>query len=216
MSKAVVLLSSGLDSTVNLYAAKRELDVVQVLTYDYGQRAASKEISQSQMLCKKLNLQHQVIELSWFRELTTSSLIDRSQKVPQGTEVKIDDLLRSHETAKSVWVPNRNGVFLNIAASFAEAMGAQFVIPGFNIEEAATFADNSQEYMAALDHSFSFSTANKIKVKCFTADKNKTEIVKMGRVLGVDFDLIWPCYFGGEKICGECESCLRFKRALEA
>lgn len=45
---------------------------------------------------------------------------------------------------------------------------------------------------------------------------NKTEIVKMGREIGVNFDQIWPCYFSGDEICGKCESCLRFQRALKA
>lgn len=216
MSKAVVLLSSGLDSTVNLYVTMTHYEVVRVLTFDYGQRAALKEISQSQKICSLLQLPHQVIELPWFKEITHTALVNRSESIPQGDSVKIDNLAQSQKTAKHVWVPNRNGVFLNIAASVAEGLGADYVVPGFNKEEAATFPDNSIEYMAALDRSFSFSTANKVKIFCSTANKNKTEIVKIGRELNVPFNLMWPCYFSGEKICRQCESCQRFLRALES
>lgn len=216
MDKAIVLLSSGLDSTVNLYKAMNHIEVVRVLTFDYGQRACEREISQSQKICRELRLSHQVIELPWFKDITQTSLVNRSAKVPLGEQVKIDDLSQSNMTAKSVWVPNRNGVFLNIAASVAEGLGAKFIVPGFNKEEAATFPDNSADYMVALDRAFGFSTANQIKVLCYTSEKNKTEIVKMGRELKVPFELIWPCYFNGENICEQCESCQRFLRALKA
>lgn len=211
--RSVVLLSSGLDSTVNLYEAKRESDVVLALTFDYGQRAAHNETESAKKIANKLNVPHKVLSLDWFREFTHSSLVNRSAEVPTAL-VKIDDLARSNETAKAVWVPNRNGIFLNIAAAFAEGLNAQWIIPGFNAEEATTFPDNSQAYLEAATVSLSFSTANKVEVKCFTTQLTKPQIVERGRKLGVDFTQIWPCYFGGEKPCGECESCRRFNRAM--
>jgi 7-cyano-7-deazaguanine synthase len=61
--KSVVLLSAGLDSTVNLYAAKKDGQVLLALTFDYGQRAAKKEILKAKALCKKLKVPHQVLKL---------------------------------------------------------------------------------------------------------------------------------------------------------
>lgn len=213
--KAIVLFSSGLDSTVNLYEASHELDVLKVLTFDYGQRAADKEIEYSQKVCQKLNLSHDVLSLKWLGQITQTSLVNTSMNVPVNEEVCIDDVETSEETKNAVWVPNRNGVFLNIAASYADALQADFVIPGFNKEEAATFPDNSEDYMHALDTSFSFSTSQGVKVLCYTSHLDKTEIVKKGKSLNVDFSLVWPCYFSGEEPCGECESCQRFERAKE-
>ena len=137
-----------------------------------------------------------------------------AQKIPTGREVSIDDMERSTETMKAVWVPNRNGILLNIAAGFAEGLDASFVIPGFNVEEAATFPDNSQDYMNALDEAFSFSTRNRVKVKCFSTAMNKTQIVTEAAKLEVPLKDLWPCYFAEEKWCGECESCQRFSRAI--
>jgi 7-cyano-7-deazaguanine synthase len=211
--RSVVLLSSGLDSTVNFYEAKRESDVVLALTFDYGQRAAQQEVESAQKIANKLDVPHKVLNLDWFKDFTHSSLVNRSAEVPT-TAVKIDDLSRSNETAKAVWVPNRNGIFLNIAAAFAEGLNAQWIIPGFNAEEATTFPDNSQAYLEAATNSLSYSTANKVEVKCFTTHLTKSQIVERGRKLGVDFKQIWPCYFGGEQPCGECESCRRFNRAM--
>ncbi|OFZ18643.1 MAG: 7-cyano-7-deazaguanine synthase QueC [Bdellovibrionales bacterium RBG_16_40_8] len=213
---AVVLLSSGLDSTVNLYCARRELNISKAITFNYGQRAARREIEHSQKICKVLNIEHNIIEILWLGEWTSTSLVNTKVNVPQGEEIKIDDYQKSLKTAKAVWVPNRNGIFLNIAAALAESLEADYVIPGFNKEEAVTFPDNTQEYLDALENCFSFSTASKVKTLCFTADKNKSEIVQLGRKLQVPFDLMWPCYLGEEKICQKCESCKRFLGALEA
>ncbi len=214
-SKAVVLLSSGLDSSVNLFEAVKSHDVVMAITFDYGQKAAPSEIRSAGRLSDYIKVPHKVIELPFFRDFNRSSLIVKSGKIPTGDSVKIDDLETSLQTAKTVWVPNRNGIFLNIAAGFAEALGAEFIIPGFNLEEAQTFPDNTEDYMHALTNSFGYSTANKVKVKCFTSAMNKTEIAKRGRELGLPFEMIWPCYFTGEKWCGQCESCQRSKNAMK-
>lgn len=213
--KTVVILSGGLDSSVNLYLASQQTKVELALTFNYGQRAFEKEIQASQKLTQNLGIKHQVIDLQWMKLFGKSSLIDNSLAIPK-SEVSIDDHNTSLQTAKSVWVPNRNGIFLNIGAGFAESLGAKYLIPGFNLEEATTFPDNSLDFMKALDHSFSFSTQNKVETFCFTVNLNKTEIVSLGMQLQLPFKELWPCYLTAEKWCGECESCKRFKRALIA
>jgi len=214
--KSVVLLSSGLDSTVNLFEAHQKTEIVLVLTFNYGQRAVLKEIDRAQKLCKLLKLKHQVIDITWFSGVGKSSLIDKSKTVPTGQSVSIDNFKVSTETASSVWVPNRNGVFLNIAAAFAESLNAEVVIPGFNQEEATTFPDNSLAFMKALDNSFEYSTANKVKISCYTVNLSKPEIVEKAKSLNIPLEYIWPCYFADNQWCGQCESCQRSKRAFEA
>jgi len=211
MTKSVVLFSAGLDSTVNLYEAKRISQVCLVLTFNYGQKAARREIEKSKEVCFNLKLNHRVIELPWIGELTWTALVSNQMEIPTG--VPLDDLKITEESAAAVWVPNRNGVFLNVAATFAESMGAKWVIPGFNREEATTFPDNSQEFVEAVNRSLSFSTRSQVEVRCFTSALDKRAIYRRARELGADFSLMWPCYSGEEKPCGQCESCLRFQRA---
>jgi 7-cyano-7-deazaguanine synthase len=212
----VVLLSGGLDSTLNLYEAHAAGAVKLALTFDYGQRAAAKEIQSASALAKSLDIAHQVLKLDWFSFFTKSSLVNRGEAIPVGKQISIDDQARSEASAKAVWVPNRNGIFLNIGAAFAEGLGATDVVPGFNIEEAATFPDNSEDFLDALSGSLAYSTGGRVKASCFTTRLNKTAIVRRGRELKMQFDLVWPCYFGGEKPCGDCESCQRFERAMQA
>jgi 7-cyano-7-deazaguanine synthase len=215
MKKSLVLLSSGMDSTVNLYAAKEQSDISLALTFDYGQRAATKELASAAKLAAGLKIPHQIIKLDFFKFFTGSSLLNPEKTIPSGADISMDDKKVSDETAKSVWVPNRNGIFLNIAAGMAENLKVDWVVPGFNAEEAVTFPDNSAGFLKAMDASLTYSTAYPVRTHCFTTDLSKTEIVKMGEKLGVHWALMWPCYLQNEKWCGQCESCQRSKRAFQ-
>jgi 7-cyano-7-deazaguanine synthase len=121
----------------------------------------------------------------------------------------------SVRSAKAVWVPNRNGVFIEIAAAHAESLGATRLITGFNKEEAVTFPDNSPQYVAAVNRALLFSTANGVRVVSYTGALEKKGIVRLGRRLGAPLKHIWPCYEGGRAWCRRCESCLRSLRALD-
>lgn len=214
MKRSAVLLSAGLDSTVNLFRAKEESDVVLALTFDYGQRASEREIAHAAQLAKYVGCAHHVVRLPWFRDFTKTSLINTAAEIPTDG-VSIDDHNASTHSAKAVWVPNRNGIFLNIGAGFAEGLNADWLVPGFNLEEAGTFPDNSEAYLQAATRAMQFSTSNHVQVHCFTTELTKSEIVKVGRRLNVPFEMIWTCYLGGETQCGKCESCQRFARALK-
>ncbi len=214
---AVVLLSGGLDSAVNLKRALDDGGVALALTFDYGQRAARREAAAAAVMCRQLEVRHRVVALPWLAEICATALVDQGKPVPK---VQVCDLgeraVTEGETADRVWVPNRNGVLVNAAAAFAEYLGASSVVAGFNAEEAATFPDNSADFVAAANAALAFSTRGKVSVKCYTHDLTKVEIVRMGREIGAPLPLVWSCYHGGSEHCWECESCARLERALRA
>ncbi|MBI4374480.1 MAG: 7-cyano-7-deazaguanine synthase QueC [Deltaproteobacteria bacterium] len=214
MEKSILILSGGLDSTVSSFIAKEKTEPILALTFDYGQRAARREIEASSKIAGKLGVPHRVMSLGWLAEITKSPLVNREQKIPQLKEQDLDNINRSRETARAVWVPNRNGVFLNIAAAFAEALDASLLVTGFNAEEGITFPDNSAPFGRAADDFFWFSTLNRTRVISFTQGMTKVEIADKGKRLGVDFAEIWFCYEGNEKPCRQCESCQRSLRAI--
>lgn len=214
-SSAVVLLSAGLDSSFNLAMACAKFDVRLALTFNYGQKAARQEIDHATRLAEHYRVPHHVLFLPWFKDFTKTALLGGG-KIPTGSRVGIDNIKKSRATAKRVWVPNRNGILLNIAAGFAEGLGAKYVIPGFNLEEGATFPDNTEEFLGTLDAAWSYSTASEVKSFCFSTKLTKTEIVKRGIELDLPFEMLWPCYFAKTKWCGACESCQRYQRALGA
>jgi 7-cyano-7-deazaguanine synthase len=202
----VAILSGGLDSTVSLAVAARKMKVVLALTFDYGQRAAKRERAASAKIARHYRIPHRVIGIPWLAGLTDTALVNRRAAIPRNE--------MSVRSAKAVWVPNRNGVFIEIAAAHAESLGATRLITGFNREEAVTFPDNSPEYVDAVNRALSYSTANGVRVVSFTAGLDKPQIVALGRRLDAPLKLIWPCYEGGRTWCGECESCLRSLRAI--
>ncbi|HEX4922702.1 MAG TPA: 7-cyano-7-deazaguanine synthase QueC [Bdellovibrionales bacterium] len=210
---SVVLASGGLDSIVNLYEAVKSTGVKLALTFNYGQRAAQREAAAAAWHCKKLNVPHKILDVTWFRDFTNTSLVNRDKDVP--VNMKLEDEQALEMTAEAVWVPNRNGIMLNIAAGYAEGLGGSWVVPGFNREEALTFPDNSESFIESMNKSLYFSTNARVRVKCFTSGMNKVEIMARAVELGVDLNWLWPCYNDGDTICGECESCLRFRRAYK-
>jgi 7-cyano-7-deazaguanine synthase len=212
---AVVLLSGGLDSAVNLKLAQNETGVALALTFDYGQRAARREGAAAALMCRQLGVAHQLISLPWLAEICGTALVNEQAPMPRLRPEELDEhRVESGETAAAVWVPNRNGVFVNIGAAFAESLGAEEVVAGFNAEEAATFPDNSAEFVAAANGALALSTKSGARLLSYTQDLTKLEIVRMGRAVGAPIDCVWSCYRGGGEECWECESCARLERAL--
>lgn len=213
---AVVLLSGGLDSAVNLKQALDETGVALALTLDYGQRAAAREAAAAALMCRELDLHHRLIPLPWLADASSSALLHSGSAVP---EVKLDHLEEERvtrgDTAQAVWIPNRNGLFVNIAAAFAEGLEADTIVAGFNAEEAATFPDNSAEFVAAANAALRFSARRDIRLLSYTQDLAKTDIVRLGRRIDAPITCVWSCYQGGAEHCGRCESCARLERALK-
>lgn len=214
-SSAVLLLSAGLDSSYNLVKAiEAGVEIALALTFDYGQRAAIKEMEKSKALAALYRIPHRVVALDFFREFSKSALLSKARELPTGASVDISDAERSRQSAEKVWVANRNGVFINIAASIAESLKVDSVLVGFNQEEARTFPDNSVQFMEAAEKALSLSTANQIKVFSFSTHMTKREIVSDAKRLDLPLEILWPCYQGGEIICRECESCKRYLNAM--
>jgi 7-cyano-7-deazaguanine synthase len=212
---AIVLLSGGLDSAVNAKRALDDTGVGLALTFDYGQRAAGRETAAAALMCHQFGIAHRIVDLPWLAELGRSALVDQSISLPRITAPELDQpRVTAGETARAVWVPNRNGVFVNAAAAFAEAIGADTIVAGFNREEGATFPDNSAEFVDAANASLALSTLSRPKLVSYTLGLTKVEIIGLGRQIKAPIASIWSCYRGGAEHCWECESCARLERAL--
>ena len=208
MKKSIILLSGGLDSLVSLGIGIGDYNIKLALTFDYGQKPVKKEIEASEKIAKYYNLEHKVIELPFLKEITNNAFVNDNKEIPT-------ENLGTEESAKSVWVPNRNGLFLNIAASFADAQGYSHILFGANKSEGRTFPDNTQEFVDGINESFKYSTLEGVKVVAPLINYTKDDIVNLALKNSVPLEMAYSCYNKGEKNCGECESCRHLKTALE-
>lgn len=212
---AVVLLSGGLDSALNLALAARAGRASLAITMRYGQRAEAPELSASEALARHYGVRWLSVDVRWLGEVNPT-LLTRAGVLPQLTTAELDSAGASDASMRAVWVANRNGVFLNIAAAYAEALGVNEVLTGYNKEEAATFPDNSAEYLAAMNKAFSFSTLNGVRASSYTIEWDKTQIMQEALRAELPLDKVWSCYEAGPDRCWTCESCKRSERALLA
>lgn len=208
MTKSIILLSGGLDSLVGLGCFKDKYNIELALTFDYGQKSVKSEIEASKKICEYYKIAHKVIKLDWLKEITQTALVSEAELPTEelGTE----------KSAQSVWVPNRNGLFLNIAACFADSYSYDYIIFGANKDEGMTFPDNTEEFRAEISRVFESSTLVHPKVVAPLINYTKDDIVKIAIENSVPLELVRSCYAGGEKHCGICESCRHLKGALLA
>lgn len=211
--KAIAVLSGGLDCTVATSVFAKDYEI-HALTFDYGQKAVKEEIKAAKSICKKWGAKHTVMDLKWLGEISNSALTS-NEEVPQLDKNKLDDLETCNDTAAKVWVPGRNLLFTAIATSFAESEGAEKIIVGWDEEEAATFPDNSKEFLNGLNNVLDVGSPIDIKIEAPDIDLSKKGIVELGKKLNAPMELSYSCYLGNEKHCGLCESCMRRKRAFK-
>ncbi len=204
--KSIILLSGGLDSTVSAAIAKKQTTPRFALTFDYGQRAAKMEVHASKRICRALKINHKVVKLPFFAEFKGLTMLRSRAKVNTKQFTKLKD----------VWIPNRNGLFINIAACYAEYYNADIIITGFNREEAAEFPDNKPQFIAAVNHALIYSTLSRVKVVSYVSDYTKQQIYQLGLRIKAPLEHIYVCYLGRKKMCGECASCRRFLECTRA
>ncbi len=213
-NNAIILLSGGLDSLVCLAIIKQNFDNIMALTFDYGQKAFEKEAQATEKISRYYNIGHKIIKLDWLKDISGSSLTS-DKNLPQININELDDKTKTQKSALEVWVPNRNGLFVNIAACYAEALCYNYIVLGANKEEGATFKDNTIDFVNAQNEAIKNSVNTKVEVIAPVINMTKNEIVKTGIDLDIPFELLHSCYLNNDKNCGECESCLRLKRALQ-
>ncbi|MBI5359472.1 MAG: 7-cyano-7-deazaguanine synthase QueC [Planctomycetes bacterium] len=214
MKECVILLSGGLDSAVSAVIARKRFASGLCLFIDYGQKAVLPEKQAVRKISAFLEMPLKIVKLPFLAKMTRTALVNRTEQIPELTMSLLGRHSTLEKSVRAVWVPNRNGLFINIAAAYAETLGYGHIITGFNKEEAVTFPDNSAPFVKAINKSLSYSTLSKAEVLSFTQNLSKDEIVRLAIKTGAPLELIWSCYGSGKRHCMKCESCMRLKRAL--
>jgi len=208
MKKSILILSGGLDSTTLLYKLLKEKKDVFVISFDYGQRH-KKELEMAKLSCKKLSVDHKIVDVQSLRELiSNSSLTSDNIEVPEESY--------QDESMRITVVPNRNMIFASIAIGYAVNIGADEIALGVHSGDHAIYPDCREEFIVALREVAKIANYKPIDVYAPFLNSTKGDIVKEGIEMGVDYSLTWSCYKGEEKPCGKCGSCQERKEAFDS
>jgi 7-cyano-7-deazaguanine synthase len=205
--KALIILSGGLDSTTALYYAKSQFEEVEALTFNYGSKHNDIEYSYAKKTCEKLGVKLTRIDLDFINKYFKSDLLKSGGEIPEG--------YYNEENMKSTVVPFRNGIMLSVAAGFAESNNCDVLVLGNHSGDHAIYPDCRPEFIKGIKEAIYQGTEKHIEVVSPFCNISKTDIVKLGSELGVDFSLTYSCYKGGEKHCGKCGTCQERKEAFE-
>jgi 7-cyano-7-deazaguanine synthase len=213
MIQAVVLFSSGIDSTTALYWALDRFDGVQALTFDYGQRH-SIEILHAEKMAKNLNIPQTIIRAD-LKQIGGSSLTDLSLPVPN-----YNDIADAESTPPTTYVPFRNGIFLALAAAWAEVNDCPEIVCGFNVIDSPAYPDTRKSFVTAMQEAINAGTKasfneKKVAIHVPFIDMRKSEIIKTGLALGADYSYSLSCYAGQEIPCAACPACRLRQKAWE-
>lgn len=215
--KKVVLLSGGLDSTTCLASIRWDTnpwDIIAVNMY-YGQRHA-KEINSARKVAEYYGVDLIELDLAEIFKQSDCSLLKHSDKeIPESSYA--EQLKHTDGKPVSTYVPFRNGLMLSAAASLALSLGADEIYYGAHADDAAgsAYPDCSEEFVKAINTAIWEGTGGAVTVKAPFIMKHKADIVKLGLMLNVPYELTWSCYEGGEKPCGRCATCIDRKKAFQ-
>jgi len=205
MSKAIVLLSGGLDSTTVLAIAKAHNFECYALSFDYGQKQRSELESAKTIANQSKVAEHRIMKIS-LADIGGSALTDDKIDVPKYSE---------SDEIPVTYVPARNTIFLSFALAWAEVIDCQKIYIGVNALDYSGYPDCRPEFIKAFEDMANLATkqsveGDKIEIKTPLISMTKAEIIQKGLSLGVDYSQTISCYLANSngKACGECDACV--------
>jgi len=208
-SRAVVLLSGGMDSCVCAALAVADHEVA-AAHISYGQRTEERERRSFLAICQRLKIRGKLMVRSEaLRLIGGSALTDNSIPVPDANTLG--------HSIPVTYVPFRNAHFLAVAVSWAEVLGAEKVYIGAVEPDSSGYPDCRPAYYRAFNEVVKAGTKEgQIEIVTPLIAMRKAEIVRLGLELGAPFDLTWSCYSREDVACGVCDSCVLRLRAFQA
>ena len=213
-SRAVILLSGGLDSATVLAIARSDGLECHCLTVDYGQRHRV-ELDAARRVADALGAEsHRIITLD-LRAIGGSALTDDIE-VPKGQDLESGEV-------PVTYVPARNTVLLSLLLGLAEVVGADQLFIGANAVDYSGYPDCRPAFLQGFEKLASLATVAgtdhgvRFRVRAPLLELSKAEIIRRGLDLGIDYGLTWSCYDPNPDglACGRCDSCQLRRRGFD-
>ncbi len=208
MRRALVLLSGGIDSTTLLHYVKKTLRrEVYAISFNYGQRH-SRELEMAKWQAKEVGVvEHRIVDISFLKDLAVSALLDEKAQLPSWEEAQ--------QGTPSTYVPNRNMILLSIAISYAESRRIPEIYYGAQRQDYSGYWDTRPEFIEAMNRVLKLNPDFQIQIIAPFVNYRKADIVRLGLKLGVNYEMTWSCYRGGDEPCGVCPSCVDREKAFK-
>lgn len=209
-SRAIVLVSGGMDSCVTAAIAASENDALALLHISYGQRTERRERQAFNDIADHYGIEKRLdVSIEYLAKIGGSSLTDEDIEVSEAD-------LTSNEIPTS-YVPFRNANMLSIATSWAEVLGATSIYIGAVAEDSSGYPDCRPEFYKAFQQTINTGTKpdTHIEIRTPIIYLSKAEIVKKGLELAAPLHLTWSCYRSETLACGTCDSCALRLRGFE-
>ena len=210
---AVVLLSGGLDSATVLALAKSQGYLCYALSFNYGQRHAV-EIDAARQIADHLGVEKHLIFPLSLDSIGGSALTDSKIEVPTTSQSATD----TEDVIPITYVPARNLIFLAIALAWAETLDIHTIFVGVNAIDYSGYPDCRPDFIKSFEDIAKLATRsgvrqNEFRINAPLISMRKSEIIKCGSQLGLDYSLTISCYQANDegKACGICDAC-RFRR----
>jgi 7-cyano-7-deazaguanine synthase len=215
-SKAVVLLSGGMDSCVSTAIARERHGAgnIALVHVGYGQRTQGRERRAFEDIANFYSVRERLsVQLDHFRAIGGSALTDKGIAVPEN---ELGAPGPGGSAIPVTYVPFRNAHFLSIAVSWAEVLGAGAIYIGAVAEDSSGYPDCRPEYYRVFQELIRAGTRPETKIDIVTPviTLKKSEIIRRGIELGAPLHLTWSCYQSEDIACGACDSCLLRLRAF--
>ena len=215
MTRAVVLLSGGLDSYTAAAVARRDGRELYALSIDYGQRHR-RELEAARAIARDLGVRRH-IELALDLSTFGGSALTADFAVPK-------DRPLDEPGIPITYVPARNTIFLSLALAWAEVVHASEIYIGVNALDYSGYPDCRPEFVRAFETLAGVATragveGQRLAIRTPLIELTKAGIIRLGMSLGLDYGLTHSCYdpLPGGRPCGHCDSCaLRAKGFAEA
>lgn len=209
-SRAIVLVSGGMDSCVTAAIADRENDGLALLHISYGQRTERRERQAFNDIADHYGVEERLdVSIEYLAKIGGSSLTDRN--------IAVSDADLSSKEIPTSYVPFRNANMLSIATSWAEVIGAASIYIGAVAEDSSGYPDCRPEFYEAFQQTINAGTkpGTHIEIRTPIIHLSKAEIVRKGIELDGPLHLTWSCYRSETLACGTCDSCALRLRGFE-
>ena len=212
MTKAIVLLSGGVDSATCLGLACDDFGAENVTAVSilYGQKHAT-ELKCAEQLAAYYGVTRKVIDLTEVMQFSDSPLLATSN-LDIRHESYAEQIAKDGEGMVDTFVPFRNGLLLSTAAAVAMSIypkQAVAILYGAHADDAAgrAYPDCSPEFVNPMSEAISAGSDGYLELIAPLINSNKTAVIQMGLEIGVPYELTWSCYEGRDAACGSCATC---------